>query len=265
VFHGKEFKEKYPYIRFDDPLTGVLDPTAGVVMADKALQAVQLLAVRGGAVIRDGVSVDSVDDWRGGVRVGGQGPGGREEYTAQSVVICPGPWAGPLLESLGVSLPLTPMKIPVYYWRAPDFLPHTFIFEDVSHNHIWGLPPLEYPGLAKICLHEGPTVCPDTRDGADTQYIKTLLQEFIRKHFPGVEPEVCVEESCMYTVTADWNPVIDSLPGNRNIVIAAGFSGTGFKLGPVTGRMVADLAQGRQRGQQEQRLGLARFQTGGKL
>ena len=71
-----------------------------------------------------------------------------------------------------------------------------------------------------------------------------------------------MEESCIYTSTPDWNPVIDTLPGDHNVVFAVGFSGvndecilarlvffsrtqpgTGFKLGPVTGRMLADLAQ----------------------
>ena len=47
-----------------------------------------------------------------------------------------------------------------------------------------------------------------------------------RSHFPGVVAEVRIEESCLYTVTPDWNPVIDVLPTANNIVIAAGFSGT---------------------------------------
>ncbi len=34
-----------------------------------------------------------------------------------------------------------------------------------------------------------------------------------------------IEESCIYTLTPDRNPVIDIMPGINNIVIAAGFSG----------------------------------------
>ena len=40
-----------------------------------------------------------------------------------------GPWAGPLVARLGYALPLTPMTIPVYYWQADHFLPHTFSYE----------------------------------------------------------------------------------------------------------------------------------------
>ena len=78
--------------------------------------------------------------------------------------------------------------------------------------------------MFQICLHEGPDCDPDSRDAADTEYLKLFLQTFIRDHFPGVESEVSVEESCIYTMTPDENPVIDLVP-DTNIVIAVGFSG----------------------------------------
>ena len=89
--------------------------------------------------------------------------------------------------------------------------------------------------------------------------MKNLLADFISRHFPGVEPVVSVEESCMYTMLPDENPVIDFLPGAKNIVIAVGFSGTGFKLGPVTGNMIADLAMGIKTKQDVEILSLRRF------
>ena len=105
---------------------------------------------------------------------------------------------------------------------------------------------------------------PDSRDSVDTSDIQALLAAFIEEHFPGVEGEVSVEESCIYTVTPDWNPVIDTAPGQARVVLVAGFSGTGFKLGPVTGRLAAELAVGGG-SQAEERLGLARLARGGRL
>ncbi|MEY8827177.1 NAD(P)/FAD-dependent oxidoreductase [Sedimentitalea sp. XS_ASV28] len=43
-------------------------------------------------------------------------------------------------------------------------------------------------------------------------------------------------------LTPDGLPVIDRLPGLDNLVVAAGFSGHGFGIGPVTGPLAADLA-----------------------
>ena len=98
----------------------------------------------------------------------------------------------------------------------------------------------------------------DSRDKADTEYLKKFLEKFIAEKFPGVEPRVSLEESCMYTMTPDENPVIDTVPGT-NIVIGVGFSGTGFKLGPVTGAMLADLATKKLPRQETEILSLRRF------
>lgn len=73
---------------------------------------------------------------------------------------------------------------------------------------------------------------------------------------------VSVEESCIYTMTPDENPVIDTVPGKENVVIAVGFSGTGFKLGPVTGNMLADMAMGIKTRQEVDLLSINRFLAG---
>jgi glycine/D-amino acid oxidase-like deaminating enzyme len=45
-------------------------------------------------------------------------------------------------------------------------------------------------------------------------------------------------------VTPDWNPVLGALPGVEGLVVAYGFSGHGFKLSPIVGRLVAQMALG---------------------
>ena len=77
--------------------------------------------------------------------------------------------------------------------------------------------------------------------------------------------------------TPDKNPVIDTVPGKQNIVIAVGFSGEysahlylkhcscpgiGFKLGPMAGSMLADLAMGVTRRQALPSLSIDRFYRG---
>lgn len=46
-------------------------------------------------------------------------------------------------------------------------------------------------------------------------------------------------------LTPDALPVIDRAPGYDNLIVAAGFSGHGFGIGPVTGPLAADLALSR--------------------
>jgi len=257
VHRGEQFNKSFPYLTFDESVTGVVDPEAGVILADKALAAVLGLAKREGVKVRDGCEVVELESKGSLVKVVTDIG---EEISCKSIVLTPGPWAGPMLTRLGLNLPLQPVKIPVYYWRVREFLPHTFIYECKGWD-VWGLPPLEYKGLAKICLHEGPEIDPDKRDSVSTHELKASLQSFLRAHCPGVDPDVAIEESCIYTLTPDQNPIIDSLPDRENVVFGVGFSGMGFKLGPVTGRMLADLAQGKVKRQALECLSLRRFQT----
>ena len=54
--------------------------------------------------------------------------------------------------------------------------------------------------------------------------------------------EIIDLETCHYTNTAHEDYIIDRHPENATCVIGSGFSGHGFKLGPVTGRALVDLA-----------------------
>ena len=49
-------------------------------------------------------------------------------------------------------------------------------------------------------------------------------------------------KTCMFTNTPDEHFIVDSLPGNTQVVIAAGFSGHGFKFASVIGEILSDLA-----------------------
>ena len=42
----------------------------------------------------------------------------------------------------------------------------------------------------------------------------------------------------MYSMTPDEDFILDGHPAHRNVCIAAGFSGHGFKFGPVIGDMM---------------------------
>jgi glycine/D-amino acid oxidase-like deaminating enzyme len=45
-------------------------------------------------------------------------------------------------------------------------------------------------------------------------------------------------------MTDDELFIVDRLPDHRNVIIAGGFSGTGFKFGPTIGKIVAQLLEG---------------------
>jgi glycine/D-amino acid oxidase-like deaminating enzyme len=59
--------------------------------------------------------------------------------------------------------------------------------------------------------------------------------------FPGfADAAITGSYAGCYDVTPDWNPVI-SRTGIDGLVVAAGFSGHGFKIAPAVGQLIADL------------------------
>lgn len=69
----------------------------------------------------------------------------------------------------------------------------------------------------------------------------------------------------MIDVMPDAVPVIDRAPGLENLVIATGFSGHGFGIGPGAGRVVADLVQGKPVGHDITRFRYQRFYDGSPI
>jgi len=52
--------------------------------------------------------------------------------------------------------------------------------------------------------------------------------------------------SGLYDTTPDWNPVLGPVPGIAGLHVAFGFSGHGFKLSPMIGRMLAQSLLGQE-------------------
>ncbi|MGL4309917.1 MAG: NAD(P)/FAD-dependent oxidoreductase, partial [Paracoccaceae bacterium] len=69
----------------------------------------------------------------------------------------------------------------------------------------------------------------------------------------------------MIDVMPDTVPVIDRAPALPGLTIATGMSGHGFGIGPGVGRVVADLALGRDPGHDLSRFRLDRFTDGSRL
>lgn len=243
------FRKQYPMLRYPADYGAILDPNGGLLRSDRILNAFQTLFKSHGGEIRDGHRVLSVTpQGQHSVTVTTE----RGRLTSRSVVLCCGPWTSDLAATLGLSLPLQPVRISVCYWKEKESGCHsyqklpTFFEEKCCGGHdVYGLPCEEYPGCVKVCLHHGPDIHPDRRDAADTSQVLTLISDYVTQHFPGLEPTPAVVETCIYTNTPDRHFILDTHPAWKNIVVGAGFSGHGFKLAPVVGRVLSQLAQGK--------------------
>ena len=77
-------------------------------------------------------------------------------------------------------------------------------------------------------------------DRADAAFVDLAVSKLAHR-FPGLtEAAVTGSYAGCYDVTPDFNPVISTTPVD-GLIIAAGFSGHGFKISPAVGALVADL------------------------
>ena len=75
--------------------------------------------------------------------------------------------------------------------------------------------------------------------------------------------EAAIEQSWagLLDLTPDALPVLDAVPGCEGAFLAMGFSGHGFCLGPVTGKILSDFVQDRPVDLPLEPFALSRFQT----
>ncbi|NWQ63717.1 SOX oxidase, partial [Neopipo cinnamomea] len=266
VLDAAALARQFPGFRLQAGEVAVLDSTAGVLFADRALRAVQEVFRRHGGTVRDGEKVLCIEP---GAVVTVTTTSG--VYQAPRLIITAGAWTGPLVEPLGLRLPLQPLRIDVFYWRekepksanmgsvSPCFL--TLGLSQAPHG-IYGLPALEYPGMVKVCHHHGSPTDPEKRDqtplGADRPDI-SLLSSFISSYLPGLETQPAVMETCLYTNTPDKDFILDRHPKFSNIIIGAGFSGHGFKVAPVVGKLLCELSLGEEPSQNMAPFAITRF------
>lgn len=256
----------HDWIGLSTELGGILKPTKSVSMF-------QTLAIRRGAVVRDNMEVREIikDEEKGGVWVC---TSNGERYWGSKCVVTVGAWMRKLVKTVtGLELPIQPLHTTIAYWKIKPgfegyFSPESGFptFAIYGDPYIYGTPMSEFPGLIKVAVHGGYPCDPDNRSWTtDMGYLGDAVGPWVEGRFSGrVQSDMPVMvQACMYSMTPDGDFVIDFLGGEfgRDVVVAGGFSGHGFKMGPVVGRIVADLVlNGQAQGVDLSHFRLDRFQ-----
>nr|XP_009857934.2 peroxisomal sarcosine oxidase-like [Ciona intestinalis] len=240
-------------LKFNDEYDAVIEPSGAVLNADRCLMSIQSEIKKSGGVVRDQEKVLSIEPVNQDiVRVRTN----KNVYKCRSVVLTCGPWANELLKPLGLQLPLTVGKVFVTYFKERSVgafssnagFPNLLCYVKEG-NYMYGLPSDEYQGLFKFCYHHYFPIDPNERDKPqpnqenEIQRKKTEeLTKFIQNHFPLLECETSLVETCIITDSPDKDYILDRHPMHRNIVFAAGMSGHAFKTSPVVGKILAEMS-----------------------
>ena len=97
----------------------------------------------------------------------------------------------------------------------------------------------------KLALHfPGEAVAdPETVDRSTTESDEQVLIDFLNRFIPEGYAHTLAVKTCLYTYSPDSHFLVDHLAGHgKDVVVAAGFSGHGFKFASVIGEILADLA-----------------------
>jgi len=250
--------ERFPQFRLPRGHEGFLDPAGGYLQVEACVEQFLLAAQRHGAELH---LHEAVVQWR---QLGGSVEIITDQRTIEAgvLVLCAGPWTTAALT--GLDLPLQVLRKVQLWYSFPGMqrfaAPSPAFYCDLPYAGIYGFPLYSPDGL-KLAEHPGgdPTPGPDSLDRALHPQDEAPLLRFIGEVLGADAPECRRFSVCMYTSTPDQNFILDHLPGQENVLIAAGFSGHGFKFAPVVGEVMADLALERSTGHPVEFLRLSRL------
>jgi sarcosine oxidase len=122
-------------------------------------------------------------------------------------------------------------RFPIYLLDTPD-------------GAFYGVPAID-PRGHKAARHYGAPELPGP-EGVDwtvRDADEGPVRAFFRKYLPAADGPRTFGQACMYTLTPNRHFVIDVHPRYPQVVLAAGFSGHGFKFASAAGEVLADLAE----------------------
>lgn len=163
------------------------------------------------------------------------------QISAGTVVVATGAWTKPFLAPYGVDVPIRVHREQIVTIKPGVDTGPVPVFSDlVSLQYIRPEPNGEML-FGNSDLAELEPADPDDYLNRATDDFIDLTVDKVGTRFPGF-PDAAITGSYAgcYDVTPDWNPVI-SATGINGLMVAAGFSGHGFKIAPAVGRLVADL------------------------
>jgi sarcosine oxidase, subunit beta len=239
--HG--VKEIAPYLETDDIQIGIYESAGGVADGSMACNAFANRTRELGGKIKQGVEVLNI-------RVGSKGVAGVDTtdgpIDAPVVINVAGPWGPKLMKSVGVDISAEPSRHQVVSFIQPDDFEkplHPAVADFINGFYTRS----DTGGLSNFGSLEDDTSDvvhnPDSyNEKTDRAFLEDMVERSTRR-FPDLNRgKFHSGWAGIYTVTPDWRPIIDKIDQIPGLVVGLGFSGSGFKLGPVVGEMLADFA-----------------------
>jgi sarcosine oxidase len=245
----RECSKKFPGFQFPDNYEYLAEPDAGYVIPEEVVKLYCDLAKSKGATILENQLVEAWSDSNDTISVKTKDA----TYTANRIVFTAGGFTQKLL-------PFTKNKLvsrrQVICWFEPK-TPSLFTNENFPcflyataelPGSFYGFPLLPTgDGTGKMGVKVGyhfPGEAINPYDLHDFERDKEsqLIKEFMSAYIPEGYKSVLSVKSCMYTYTDDGHFILENHMAHKNVSLACGFSGHGFKFAPLVGGILADLS-----------------------
>ena len=244
-----QLKERFAQFSLPASYEGIFEPDAGFVLPEKTIQQFTALAMSNGAVIR---SSEAVAKWSKEGKIISIKTASNV-YLTEKLIFTSGAWTGELIPVVQPKLTVTHQ---VLAWVKPRMKDHFlygrfpcwFINDNNEAGSFYGFPDLsqtilEGPDGLKLARHfPGPVTKPgDSNKNSDEEEI-IKIKAFLSAYMPNAGTNICAIRNCLYTNSPDQDFIIDFVPGyDKQVIVATGFSGHGFKFVPAIGEILADL------------------------
>ncbi|HEY6566679.1 MAG TPA: FAD-dependent oxidoreductase [Actinomycetota bacterium] len=242
--------ERWPDLHIPEGADIVFQPDGGVLRAARTVQVQAALAAGAGAEILEETTVTSIAVTGDRAEVH---TGAGATFTAPTVVVTAGAWAGPVLRTAGIDLPLQPSLEQGTYFRLdgggsvgtrptgplPTII--DWFHDEVQPPYLVPDPFEDATGHFKVGLHRsGPVTDAETRTFDPDPARVARVQTWVDRHVDGAVP-LDRTDTCLYTFAPDEDFILDRV---GPVVVASPCSGHGFKFVPLFGQVIADLATG---------------------
>lgn len=232
----EEGRREFPGFLFPDSPQVIKDSTCAVVAAEQTMDFLRETVGRECELV-EGCRVTFID--RTGEFLKLQSNLG--VYRCRRLVVTAGSWVGSLLPELDRRVQVAHQDVGYFEIEGQESLP-VWVYIPEEGDSYYGLPSFGRPG-AKIARHRtGPENDSPDREIAQEmpQSVLSDLKNFIAHQF-GLPARLVGYEACLYTNTVSEDFLLDHHPEDSRIVIGSACSGHGFKFGPLTGRLLAEL------------------------
>ena len=244
---GAELNRRFAGYRLPDSVVAIHQPGGGYVLSEAGIRAHVDGAVAAGAQVLDGLEVTGWTRDGSGLRL----ETSEGSFEAKRLVVTAGPWVARLCAALRSSC--RPER-QVMLWTAPAdpglFQPAAFpvfVFE-APQGRFYGFPDHRGEGFKIGKFHHlGQAVDEPTGMDRNCQpQDEAILREGIERYFPAANGPTVKAAACIFTNTPDGHFILDRLPDEPDVFVAAGFSGHGYKFCGVIGKLMADMCQDRE-------------------